>query len=156
MIGLFYEKGVYGTDYILRIGSVEEILSQLANINDWMCLINQGRSLGPKKDQPKLDKLHDFLSDCPDRETLEKFKIKISTGELACVMCAETITELEEMRKFILKEKKFEENKKNLNLLFDRIHECISYGELNSYYCKKVSSRQYITSGIGLDDYLDE
>lgn len=43
MIGLFYEIGFAGKNYILRIGDVEEIREQLADINDWMCLVVMGQ-----------------------------------------------------------------------------------------------------------------
>ena len=36
-------------------------------------------------DKPKLKKLHSFLSTCEEREELENFKIKISTGEVGCI-----------------------------------------------------------------------
>lgn len=157
MFALFLEKGVYGTEYSLRIGGdVREIVNQLAYKNDWSCLVNMGRSMGPKNDQPKLDKLEKFLSTCKDRKTLEKFRIKISTGEVGCVMCAETEEELEKMRKFVLSAQGIDpKHHSKLNGLFDRLIASLNSEEGAQCLYRKISDRQFIDSGIARDDYLD-
>lgn len=154
MIGLFYEKGWAGLDLILRVGEPEEIREQLANINDWNCLVCSGQSLGPKSDQPKLKKLSSFLQTCEDRGTLENFKIKISTGELGCIFCAETKDELEKMRNFVLS-KEEESYHEKLSALFDRLIESQETGKIDPVMFGKLSTRQYITTGISRDNYLD-
>ena len=155
MIGLFYEVGSFSKDYILRIGNVEEIRDQLAGINDWMCLVSMGQSMGTKSDKPKLKKLYSFLSTCEEREELENFKIKISTGELGCVMCAETEQELEIMKKFILSAPEIkEEYLEKIERLLDRLGTYFDEGSQHDLY-GKFSQMQYLFSGIGRDDYLE-
>jgi len=156
MIGLFCEEGIFGKDYILRIGDVEEIKDQLANLNDWMCLIAMGRSMGPKSDQPKLKKLHRFLTTCETKEELENFKIRISTGELGCIMCAETECEFEKMRNFILFASEIKaEHLEKVERLLDKLKEYFSSEESRYNLHCKFSRMQYIRSGIARDDYLD-
>lgn len=156
MVGLFYENGVYGKNYMLRIGDVESIRDQLAHINDWMCLVNMGKTMGSKSDQPKLKKLQNFLCTCVDREMLENFNIKISTGEVGCIMCAETVDELEKMKKIILSAPEINtEHHKKIISLFDWLNEYLSTGESDHVLFNKISARQYITTGIVRDDYLD-
>lgn len=155
MFGLFYEKALGTQEYILRVGDVQDIRNQLADINDWLCLVNQGMAMGPKGDQPKLKKLHDFLTTCEDRKTLESFKLKISTGEFGCIMCAETEDELEKMRKFVLSAPEI--NKKHqikISCQFDRLISYLTSGENDRIIYNKISNRQYIDTGIGCDEYL--
>ena len=154
MIALFSEKGWAGTDLILRVGTIEEILDQLAYVNDWRCLIYSGKSMGPKSDQPKLKKLSTFLQKCSTRKDLEKFNIIISTGELGCLMCADQVEELENMRSIVLSSHE-ESYHERLNALFDRLIVSMETKDSSSVFFKNISSRQYITTGIGLDDYLE-
>jgi len=154
MIGLFYEKGWAGEDLILRIGEVEEIRDQLADVNDWYCLVRSGQSLAPKKDLPKLKKLASFLKTCENRNELERFKVKISTGELGCVMCAETTGDLEKMRDVVLS-KENESYHQKLNMLFDRLLDYLKSGDSDSVFHNKLARRQYIRTGIACDDYPD-
>lgn len=156
MIGLFFEKGWAGTDFLLRIGDVDDIRNQLANKNDWACLVENGRSMGPKRDQPNLDELDKFLRSCKDRKSMESFTIKLSTGGVGCIMCAETVEEVEKMRKFILAAPEFDSAKhKRLNGLFDNLVEYLRSGEDDNALYVKISNRQYIDSGIALDNYPD-
>ena len=156
MFGLFYEKGLGRKEYLLRIGNITAIRTQLAYVNEWMDLVNMGNSIGTKSDQPKLKKLDNFLSTCEDRKTLENFKIKISTGEMGCVMCAETKDELEKMRKIILSASEIDiKHHEKINGLFDRLIAYLSSDESDHALYDKLSNRQYIDTGIARDDYLD-
>jgi hypothetical protein len=156
MFCLIYEAGMLGASYSLRIGNIEEIRNQLAYINDWMCLVNTGRTMAPKKDKPKLKELLNFLTTCDNRKTLETFKISISTGELGCVMCAETENELEEMRKVILSAPGINvKYHQKLNGLFDKLIASFKSGDDSEDLYRKVAARQYIDFGISRDDYLD-
>lgn len=145
MFGLFYEKVWRYQEYILRVGDVKDILSQLGEVNDWMHLVNEGMAMGTKSDQPKLKKLYDFLTTCEDRKTLENFKLKISTGEFGCIMCAETEDELKKMREIVLSaegiDAKYHEK---INDLFDRMITYINSGENDSDLYNKLSNQQYI------------
>ena len=154
MIALFYEEAWVAKDYILRIGDIEEIRNQLAIINDWEDLVRCGQSMGPKEDQPKLKELSRFLQKCSDRKEMECFKIKTSTGELGCAMCAETADELEKMRILIVpeEEKKY---RNKLDRLFDKLDQYLRSGGNDPILHAKLSARQYINSGIARDDYLD-
>lgn len=157
MIALFFEKGLYGGgDYFLRIGDAEEIRNQLADLNDWMCLVEMGRTMGPASDQPKLKKLHTFLSTCKDRKTLERFSLKISTGEMRCVMCAETQQEFKEIKKHVLSAPQIETDERaKVSALLDKIDAYFDSSKDASAIIRKFSNMQYITSGIATDHYLD-
>lgn len=156
MIGLFYEKGFAGTDYMIRVGEVSDIVNQLAYVNDWMCLVHSGNSMGPKSDQPKLKKLRLFLENCEDRNELEGFNIKISTGELGCVKCAETAEELKAIKHYFFSSSAYRpEYHDKINGFFERLSLFLAAGEIDLDFFRKLSSRQYITSGIARDDYLD-
>ena len=153
MFGLFYEKAWSKKEYILRIGDVPDILRQLGEVNDWMCLVNEGMTMGTKRDQPKLKKLYDFLTTCKDRKTLENFNLKISTGEFGCIMCAETENEINKMREFVLSAQDIDEKYHNkINELFDRMITYVNAGEKDNILFNKISAQQYFDSGINCND----
>lgn len=155
MFGLFYEKAFGEQEYILRVGDVKDIISQLGEVNDWMHLVNEGMAMGTKRDQPKLKKLYEFLTTCEDRKTLENFKLKISTGEFGCKMCAETEEELKRMREIVLAAQDIDAKyHKKINALFDRLITHLNSGENDSVIFNKISNRQYIITGISCDDYV--
>jgi hypothetical protein len=155
MIGLFYADGFAGKEYILRVGDVAAITNQLAHVNDLRCLVRMGRTMGPKSDQPQLDRLEAFLDTCEDRKGLEEFQIKISTGKIGCVMCAETSDEVEQMGRFVVAQPEHKkEYHEKLEALFDRVAAYISSGEKDDGLYALLSGRQHILSGVARDDYL--
>ena len=65
-----------------------EIISKVEAMQDFNCLMYQGRWVGTAADQPELDKLEDFLNDYYDGSLkisdLEKLHICLSIGDFIC------------------------------------------------------------------------
>ena len=71
-------------------------------------------------------------------------------------MCAETEQELEMMRKFILSAPEIkEEYLEKIEGLLNRLRTYFDSEESQYDLSRKFSRMQYLTSGIGLDNYLD-
>jgi len=154
MIALFCEDGYAGTEYILRIGSIDEIRAQLSHVNDWSCLVENGRAFGPATDEDGLNRLSDFLRSCSDRKDVESLNIELSTGSIRCVMCADTMVELNQMKEFLLRNADVKGSyAAKVRELFDEMRSHLSSSEDEDNFSRKVSRRQYFDSGIAREDY---
>lgn len=156
LVALCYDRGLYGErDLAIRIGTVGQIVAQLAVLNDWHYLVQMGREMGPKRDQPKLDRLEKLLNDCTDRKTLEQFRLEISTGELGCLMCAESPAEFAEMKRVILSAPSIDDTiRAKVSALLDQLDAFFGPGGGDPTVVERICSRQYLTTGVARDDYL--
>lgn len=156
MIALFYEKNPHICFYTLRVGTADDIANQLAQVNDWMCLVNTGRSLGTKEDKPELAKLKKLLCGKHNRKQFEQFRISLSTGDSGCVMCAETEEELKNMETHVLASISVKADQQaKLVRLFEKLRQYLREGETDKAFYSKLASRQHINSGIALNDFVD-
>jgi len=102
---LYEVTGIGGNHYLLRFGEPNDIARIMLGFDSLLCLMAQGRSLGPEEDQKELNKIERlnkaYKEDKVTRKTLEKFSYSLSTGDHTFLVSADKPEEVEALVSYL-------------------------------------------------------